>query len=508
MRNLVVCCDGTWNTPTEMDHGLPSPTNVVKLYNALLRDDTQLAYYHPGVGTGKSWWNHIAGGSTGEGLDQNIMSAYRWLAGQYVPDDHIFLFGFSRGAYTVRSLGGLITKCGLIDLSVVHDDPDELWKRVREVFAAYRKGIEFANRKGYAFHNVQSGQPTKETTRIHFIGVWDTVGALGIPDDLALLGLFDNADRYRFHDTALSRMVSYARHAVALDEKRASFAPTLWSTVDATTDTRQIWFPGVHGDVGGGYLETGLSDGALDWMMTEAAAEPCGLKIRPDAKLHVTPDPFGVMHDSCSGVFKVLKTRPRTAPSMSTGTAVLHASAVKRNASPPLTQGDYWPTKAVPSQPGEPVDIFAVEHWCHTGFYLEAGKRYQFAATGQWVDGRDKFGPAGSEPHGFHFGDIARFAGSILGAAETEFKMLTGRQADFWWTRREEQAPWFALIGFVANAKGEDAKTLASGETFVIGAGTTFTPKFGGYLYCFANDAWQTYGNNRGSVSLRVTRGT
>src|SRR6266567_2642363 len=151
MKNLVVCCDGTWNTPDEMDHGLPSPTNVVKLYNALARDDAQAAYYHPGVGVGKGWWDHLAGGGTGEGLDQNIMSAYHWLARTYGVGDKIFLLGFSRGAYTVRSLGGLISKCGLLDLTQPELELETVWRRVREVFAAYRDKVDFANPHKYPF---------------------------------------------------------------------------------------------------------------------------------------------------------------------------------------------------------------------------------------------------------------------------------------------------------------------------------------------------------------------
>jgi hypothetical protein len=506
MKNVVVCCDGTWNTPAEMDHGLPSPTNVVKLYNALVQDDTQVAYYHPGVGTGRNWWDKIAGGGTGVGLDQNIMSAYRWLGSHYAPGDRIFLFGFSRGAYTVRSLGGLISKCGLIDLSA-QMTPAEVWNRVGEVFAAYRKGIEFANPHNYPFHNTPAGQAAKETTPIHFIGVWDTVGALGIPDDLALLGLLDSPANYRFHDTALSHMVAFARHAVALDERRATFAPTLWSAVErGKTDLKQVWFPGVHGDVGGGYVETGLSDRALQWMFEEAEAKGCDLKFRPNVKAQLKPDPLGVLHDSCTGIFKALKTRPRSAPAIPAGRAILDTSTVSRNANPPLVQGDYWPTVALASGAHKTIDIYAAEHWNRTGLYLERDVTYQFAATGEWVDYKDRFSAAGREPSGFHFGDLARAASSVLGEAETLFKKVTNREADFWWTRRNEDAPWFALMGFVASDVGEDAKTLAGGETFMIGERATFKPKLGGYLYCYANDAWYAYGNNRGSVKLTVTR--
>ncbi|MEJ2375870.1 MAG: DUF2235 domain-containing protein [Pseudolabrys sp.] len=210
---------------------------------------------------GRDWNDHIAGGSTGEGLDQNIMSAYRWLGSHYEVGDKIF-FSALAAAPTVRSLAGLITKCGLIDLSA-RMGTDEVWKRVNEVFAAYRKGVEFSNSDKYSFYNTPPGQSAKETTQIHFIGMWDTVGALGIPDDFAVLGLLDSPARYRFHDTALSHKISHARHAVAIDEKRASFAPTLWSS-GPSTDMKQVWFPGVHSNIGGGYVETGLSDRALE----------------------------------------------------------------------------------------------------------------------------------------------------------------------------------------------------------------------------------------------------
>ncbi len=502
MKKLIVCCDGTWNTPTEMDRGLPSPTNVVKLYNALARDNTQLPYYHPGVGTGRNWWDKIAGGGTGEGLDQNIKSAYRWLGTHYSPGDQIFVFGFSRGAYTVRSLCGLITKQGLLDLSA-NMNPADVWKRVDEVFAAYRMRNDFTNPNGYPFHNGRPGQSAKETTPIFFIGVWDTVGALGLPEDLALLGLFDNPNNYRFHDTALSPMVAHARHAVALDERRATFAPTLWSRFDpAKTKLIQLWFPGVHGDVGGGYVETGLSDAALKWMMEEAEAR--GLTFQPNVKNQLKADPLGVVHDSCTGVFKALKTKPRSAPSMASGAAILHQSTITRHANVSLLQGYYWPSSALPAGGSWTGNIYAAEHWNRTGVYLEAGKAYQFAAKGEWVDGKEKFTPAGHEVNGFHLHDLLHLASSALGEAESIFKKATGREADFWWTRRNEHAPWFALMGYVASDAGMDDNTLSTGETFMIGESASFTPKFGGYLYCYANDAWQAYGNNRGSVSLTV----
>ncbi len=503
MKNIIVCCDGTWNTPEEADHGLPSPTNVVKIYNALVQDDTQLAYYHPGVGTGRQWWDKLAGGSTGEGLDQNIKSAYRWLGTHYQQGDKIFVFGFSRGAYTVRSLCGLITKQGLLDLSA-DMDPTDVWKRVDEVFDAYRKRVPFANPNRYPFHNAATGQSAKETTRIHFIGVWDTVGALGVPGDL-VISLLDDPAKYQFHDTALSGMVSNARHAVALDEHRATFAPTLWSKFDpAKTTLVQRWFPGVHCDVGGGYVETGLSDRALQWMMEEA--EDRGLRFHDGAKKQLAPAALGVLHDSVTGPFKTLTTRPRPAPAIPAGEAILDASTIERNANPSLLQGAYWTTTELAPGASKSVNIFAEKRWNFTGVYLGADKTYKLSATGQWIDGEEPYGPAGQEITGMHIRDALHVALTELGEAQTVLNKITHRNVHFLTTPRDENQPWFALMGFVANANGEDEQTLASGETFKIGAGVTFTPKFGGYLYCYANDGWYAYGNNRGSVSLTVQR--
>jgi len=149
--------------------------------------------------------------------------------------------------------------------------------------------------------------------------------------------------------------------------------------------------------------------------------------------------------------------------------------------------------------------IYAADHWHRTYIYLEAGKTYQFIAQGEWVDGQEKFSPAGREIGGFHIRDVIHLTSSAIGEAETIFNKMTGDHADFWWTRRHEDVPWFALMGHIASAFGEDDQNLATGETFKIGDRATFTPKLGGYLYCYANDAWQAYGNNRGSVQLTVS---
>ena len=290
-RRLVVCADGTWNTPTQEDEGKLSPTNVVKLYEAVRRrpvasDGTsQLAYYHEGVGTKPNVLErgveHVADflhlhsvgrnlfeGATGDGLDRNIVDCYRWLVRTYQPGDSLYLFGFSRGAYTVRSLAGLIRNSGLLT-----QDDDAL---VAKAFALYRDRSSDsapASDQAVAFRRLYAFD-----VDVTCLGVWDTVGALGIP--IRLFGGL-NAALYGFHDLTLSSHVGYAFHALAIDEQRRPFAPTLWEqqprAADAGQVLEQVWFAGVHSNVGGGYADCGLSDTAFLWMVD--AVKRAGLEV-------------------------------------------------------------------------------------------------------------------------------------------------------------------------------------------------------------------------------------
>ena len=215
MRNLVVCCDGTWNTPDQEQGGVPTPTNVVKLLAACEEDEGQLRYYHPGVGTEGSRVKRLIDGGIGRGLDENIQSAYKWLCSNFQAGDRIFLFGFSRGAYTARSLSGFILRCGLLDPGNLSQRV--IWERVQSAYdQGYRKQRPKQSWGGDWPSLVdENGDPPG----IHFVGVWDTVGARGVPDDLVLLDiLIDNPDDYRFHNTDLDERVRHAYHAVALDE--------------------------------------------------------------------------------------------------------------------------------------------------------------------------------------------------------------------------------------------------------------------------------------------------
>ncbi|MCK5347684.1 MAG: DUF2235 domain-containing protein, partial [Candidatus Heimdallarchaeota archaeon] len=370
---------------------------------------------------------------------------------------------------------------------------DEIWNDVEQIYnKSYRHKENIALAK-LKFHPGQD----YENGKVFFLGVWDTVGALGIPNDLALLNLLDNEENYNFHDHSLNENVEHARHAIAIDEVRASFSPTLWENIREGHDVKQVWFPGVHSDVGGGYLEKGLSDGALKWMIDEAKAE--GLKFNSKMCSQITPDYKDVMHNSYSGGFKLLHTQPRSIPQISADNQLIHSSAFLRQTDPPITQTPYRKTRLIASGQSDKVEIFARERWNNTGIYLEFGEKYSLRAHGQWLDRKIKCGPNGSDDGKFQLGELAQMAGSLLGEIEKLYKWITkNKEGDFIGTRREEKYPWFSLIGIVAN--GDNPKkneTLPVHDTFLIGEEyidkndcKEFSPQKSGYLYCFANDAW------------------
>ena len=468
----------------------------------------QKKYYHPGVGTDGSKLDRLIGGGTGKGLADNIKSGYKWLATKYRPGDRIFLFGFSRGAFTVRSLGGMISCCGLLDLSDERLEPNEIWARVEKAFECYKDPEHDKGKmRELPFFNASDAATAAGKTPIHFVGVWDTVGALGVPDDLALLNLIDDPREHEFHDTSLGPTVANARHAIAIDEMRASFAPTLWTNWDpAKTDVKQVWFPGVHGDVGGGYLQKGLSDAALLWMIEEAEAK--GLELRAEVKKQIKPEPADFRHDSVTGIFAKLKTEPRCVPLLRNDPEVFHPFAFGRHDSPPLYEEVYWPTQAFEKEKSVSVSVYAREHWNQTGIFLKKGVRYLFEAEGEWLDSSIPCGPGGTNDGSFHFGELFQMVGSAVGEAENLWRGATGNaKADFWFTKRHEEWPWFALIGMVANGAGARRKQRPQeNQYFLIGSKCEWEPDADGYLYCFANDAWHKYENNKGSVRLTVTQ--
>lgn len=295
MKRLIVCCDGTWNRADQAHNGVPCPTNVVRIaYRTAKRSDDiqQIVYYGEGVGTGNSL-DKISGGAFGKGIEENIFGAYRFLIANYEPDDELYFFGFSRGAYTARSVCGMVRKCGILSREHVN--------RYIEALDLYRSG-EHPDQDGPREFRRKYSVNSENPTPIKFIGVWDTVGALGIP----LRGLrWMTRDKYQFHDTELSGSVKFACHALAIDERRAPFEPTLWAFQPKPGQViEQAWFPGVHSNVGGGYEDHSLSDHALEWIISKAQEAGLAVDARVEHAHPLAPDSAGKIYESKKGFYR------------------------------------------------------------------------------------------------------------------------------------------------------------------------------------------------------------
>ena len=513
MKRLIVCCDGTWNNPEQEENGIAAPTNVVKLYNALAKKDSagikQLKYYHPGLGGEETGIvDEVLGGALGKGIGRHISSAYHWLGNNYEEGDEIYLYGFSRGAFTARSLGGMLSK-GLLDLRSVVSD--ESWKRVNKAYKrGYRKNLsnidEWAKDDWQFFNN-------RGKTPIHFIGVWDTVGSLGIPDDLEILNIFDNKKKWQFHDTTLGDNVVSARHAMAMDEIRSTFSITRWTNASECSDALEVWFPGAHSDVGGGYANSDLSYGALRWMMDESSSK--GLMFREEAYELIYDNPLGVLHNSYKGILSKLRSRPRNLPEVSEGNRdKFYKSVFIRQKKSPLEYSPYH--QSITLEPGKSVtiEIFADTKWNNTQLYLGKNQSFTFSAAGKWVDSKDVCDWRGTQNDEFTVGDVVRATSSFLGKFEPLFKkVLKNESLDFIGTKRVENMRWFTMIGAIANDSGETMVVSNDGSAvehqYVDLTQHETIPlviKNPAYLYCFANDVWSLYQNNRGSIHLTVTR--
>lgn len=310
MKRIITCSDGTWNEPNKSVNGKPIRTNVQKIFDYILSSDVggvqQIKFYDEGVGAEGSIITRLLQGATGKGIDQNILDIYKFIVWNYEQgkdfQDEIYLFGFSRGAYTARSLGGLIRKCGILKRNDLN-----LFSKAYELYRNREAGPESEEAKQFRRDN------SYEVSSIKFIGVWDTVGALGIPLN-ALQWI--NKKKYSFYDTTLSSIIENAYHAVSVDEQRANFKPTLWqkSTNPVHRNFEQVleqkWFAGVHSNVGGGYPDEGLADIALQWMMEKAAAT--GLAFDPQrTQADVRPNVKGTLYNNRKGIFALTPAEVR-----------------------------------------------------------------------------------------------------------------------------------------------------------------------------------------------------
>jgi uncharacterized protein (DUF2235 family) len=302
-KNIVICCDGTGNEFAE------SKSNVVKLYKMLVHDDSQVAYYHPGVGTigARSaltgitrWWTKLIGQAFGYGISDNIADAYQFLMRTFQSGDTLYVFGFSRGAYTARALCGMLHIIGLLR----EDNEGLIPYSIRMI---KQKKIDFGVAADFKKTFGRECKP-------HFVGVWDTVSSVGWVYNVA-----------HFPGTKASHNpdLRIIRHAMSIDERRAFFRQNLFGAAhDPQQDIKELWFAGVHSDVGGSYpeSESQLSKIALQWMICEA--EPAGLKVDQNRKTdilggkppYVAPDALTTnQHESLYGLWWVAELWPKIA---------------------------------------------------------------------------------------------------------------------------------------------------------------------------------------------------
>ncbi|MFL6578345.1 MAG: DUF2235 domain-containing protein [Povalibacter sp.] len=342
-KNIIICSDGTGNTALK-----GRGTNVFKIFESVDLNShrfhpersPQVAIYDDGVGTEAFKLMRILGGAAGYGLSRNVRQLYRELCRIYDPGDQIYLFGFSRGAFTVRSLSGFIGTCGIIDPKRLKSS-DQLDALVERAYRMYRGCY-----RTWLMRKVL-GEPKRSATRdfrsehchgnekIHFIGVWDTVDAVGLPlhvSDLVNKVIY----QFKFPDLVMSSSVERAVHALSIDDERQSFHPLIWdeqSPFQPGQSLEQVWFAGVHSNVGGGYPKQGMSLVALDWIMHHA--ENAGLRFieseREYYREHANSD--DKLYDPRSGAGKFYRWSPRNLVSMCKSSGLqpkLHLSVLER----------------------------------------------------------------------------------------------------------------------------------------------------------------------------------
>ena len=376
-KNIIYCNDGTWNglNGAEGTELSADATNVLRFFAFLagdvtpdslrLQDEqekllgdadgvtTQVAKYMHGVGDSRNDLVRLLGGVFGEGFIERIVRGYTFVSRCYEPGDRIYLVGFSRGAYTVRALGGMIVKMGLLPTPAVLDaqgawNADLAYRFGIYVWSQYRRAAKKdSTLLGYLEEFKATSIPLSSLVAapIQAIGVWDTVGSLGIP-------VYDSVDQQRidvfaFADTALSTAVVNGYHALAIDEQRQDFQPTLW---DARDSVEQRWFCGAHADVGGGYPSLDYCSVSLDWMvdrMRDAGVAMSSTYAMPG------PFPFGPFHTPY--LDSPFDSRPHSPRAIAPG-SLFHPSVQARLAGDPsYTPSNLMPLLAGGMLPGDEV---------------------------------------------------------------------------------------------------------------------------------------------------------
>jgi uncharacterized protein (DUF2235 family) len=518
-RRIVIFCDGTSNKPDQTSDGEPAPTNVYRLFRDLRKDETQTAWYDPGVGTETSsqavkgitagriaamigWvqgsqgagflvkFRTIVEAGFGVGITENIVQAYTEIVRQYRPGDRIYLIGFSRGAYTARCVAGVIRRCGLLTGENIRYCPD-----VVRLFRTRKDSTKNVPIRAELVH--------KQLPAVEFLGLFDTVGSLGVP----LWGWWFNW-RLFFRNTPLSTdpapICVHVYHAMAMDERRSQFFPTPFDkNRPAGTWTRtleQLWFRGGHCDVGGGYADHGLADVALEWMYSACIAH--GLVFKGKLFAELQPDPLARMHDELQRqpAWRLMGSWPRWHPVDDD----LHPSvAARANAVHALGRHDMRTVGVSP----ETFIVGAQREWDRTGLILDGGgARYLLKwHQGKW---RDKDSPP-CDPVGQPGRDLFRWLFRfrrrlpkrnymmlcISIAHPRQWPLREGGLARLlryvFWRDPEEMREQVAPIG--CDFDKHDSVVIRNDGA-------------AGVLYAFANDAWMTAANNSGGLEMTIHR--
>jgi uncharacterized protein (DUF2235 family) len=539
-RRIVVLCDGTANRPDTLPHGESTATNIWKLSQMLEDDDLQTVWYEAGVGSDSSstaqrarrtqrllattgvsggvrFWagfrtllTAIEGGF-GVGISETIVNAYKAIVHLYRPGDRIYLVGFSRGAFAARCIAGVISRCGL--LRVEHErfsaDVVQIYRTRREPADEVRLRLDMVYPgRGSS----QAGRPDcRHNIAVEFLGVFDTVASLGFP----LWGWwfrFSPIWENRPFSTDPAGVCQNIYHALAMDERRSQFFPTLFTKPKGPhqpATLQQVWFRGAHADLGGGYTRHDLSDVPLHWMMTAMMRHGLTFKARPFASL--VPNLAGTLHDELvrQPTWNFFGSWPRwhpvPGPDEALQTSSLHPSVIERARQVEAVIGR--PDLSRIADAREFV-VNANVAWYRTGLIIENRQYYKLTYLGGVVrDAEDD--PAGPDGQSAGWADFRRIqpfkprlAGltdkwMLLGAAIAHPRIWTPQEKGWQEALRYlfRRAPDI-LLDQIATI-GDDLPTV--GDCLYI-----WSEAPSGLLYMFVNDLWQTAGNNSGGTRLRI----
>jgi uncharacterized protein (DUF2235 family) len=425
-KNIILCSDGTGNRGGETPD-----TNVYKIYNAIkinkkLKEEKeegnkkkpskQITFYDNGVGTSKSTLIKALGEGFGVGFRENVRDLYEFLGRHYEEGDDIYIFGFSRGAATVRAFAGLVEHCGLVSKKIYEDSEDKFQEEIDQAIKAYQKGklkrdkdgiVEEKNfKKAEEFKKrifVKEEHDIYKNLKIEFMGIWDTVSSLGAPQIRELDYIIDIFIPHKFYDLEPENCVKHVYHAIAVDDERRTFWPLVWNEKsfygeddngaedNNAEDKRkgkiieQVWFPGMHSNVGGGYHRQELANVTLDWMIARLEqhreiAPNGGIDFKSDIEndANADADPFGKLHNSRDGLAIFYRYNPRPIEKLckdrlsqlnsSKGKVKIHDSVIRRMK---MEIANY-----APGQLPNAFDVVATRESGHQG--LESPKKAEY----------------------------------------------------------------------------------------------------------------------------------